>query len=216
MGLGRYGPFANVVVIASALVATFSVFLLKSFGRVRRWTWLTTGAPPFVVTAAARALAVALMAFTYVTISKENYRWFAGSAIVSGLLTFVSIAWFERLRTLYVAQISLVGKDGKQLFRGKTPLYENVVIGRESELRDQAKADLEKARRKSGGLSVLEFMRGYGATRLNDPEALWDAALLAGRRSALSITLMVTFLLGVMALFWSAFIIDVTTNTTSP
>jgi hypothetical protein len=73
MDLDKYGPFMNVVAVASALVATFSMLLLKMFGGIQRWTWLTSGAPSFVVTAAARSVAVALMALTYIVITKENF-----------------------------------------------------------------------------------------------------------------------------------------------
>src|SRR5260370_39938871 len=93
--LTRFGPFAEVVAIALALVATFSMLLLKMFGSVSRWTWLGTGAPSFLVTAAARVLAVALMAVTYVTISKSNYPWFAAVAVVCGLLGFIVLGWVD-------------------------------------------------------------------------------------------------------------------------
>src|SRR5215468_7422048 len=100
--LTRFGPFAAVVAIALALVATFSMLLLKMFGGVARWTWLASGAPSFLVTAGARILAVALMAVTYVTISKSNYPWFAAVAVVCGLLGFITIARFDRLRERHV------------------------------------------------------------------------------------------------------------------
>jgi hypothetical protein len=103
MSFSQYGPFLNVVTIASALVATFSVLLLKTFGGLKRWTWLTSGAPSFIVTAAARALTVALMAITYVTINKLNYRWFGAGAVLCGAVAFWAIARFERLRERHVA-----------------------------------------------------------------------------------------------------------------
>ncbi|MGA9313526.1 MAG: hypothetical protein WBV77_02735, partial [Solirubrobacteraceae bacterium] len=62
-------------------MATFSMLLLKMLGTVKRWTWLVGGSPPFVITAAARMLAVALMAVTYVTIGKSNYGWFGAAAV---------------------------------------------------------------------------------------------------------------------------------------
>ncbi len=34
MDIAQYGPFANVVAVALALVATFSVLLLKMLGRI--------------------------------------------------------------------------------------------------------------------------------------------------------------------------------------
>jgi len=209
MDLNRYGPFANVVALASALIATFSILLLKALGSVRRWTWLTSGSPPFLVTAAARVLAVALMAITYVTINKSNYRWFGAAAVVSGVLGFASIVRFDRLRKFHIMQIPLVGTDGKPLVdRKQKPLQENVVVGLESNLRPEAKAALAEGRKYKGGVSLRQFMSGYGAQRVNDPEALWDSALLADTSSSLTMTLMFVVLLGVMTLFWSAFTIE--------
>src|SRR5579864_6144868 len=98
MHLEKYGPFANVVVLASALVATFSILLLKMLGRMNRWTWLASNLPSFLVTAGARALAISLMATTYVLIDKANYLWFAGAAIASGIVCFASIVSFDKLR----------------------------------------------------------------------------------------------------------------------
>jgi hypothetical protein len=209
MNLGRYGLFANVVVIASALVATFSGLLLKMLGGVKRWSWLASGSPPFLVKAGARVVAVALMAITYVTINNSNYRYFGGAAVVLGLLGFAAIVRFDRLRKLHVVAVPMVGADGKPLLdKKKKPLEQNVVVGLESQLRDEARVALADARKKKGGLSVRQFMSGYGAQRVNDPEALWDSALLAGLSSSLTTTLMWILLLAVMTLFLSAFVID--------
>jgi hypothetical protein len=210
MSFGKYGPFADVVAIASALVATFSMLLLKTLGRVKRWTWLASEAPPFLVTAGGRVLAVALMAVTYVTISKSNYGWFAAAAILCGVLGFIAIARFDRLRERHVVQVPVVGEDGKELLDRKNEgVQRNVVVGLERDMRDDARAALAEARRKTPGLSVRQFMSGFGPQRLNDPEALWDSALLANTRSSLTITLMCIVLLGVMAVFLAAFIIEV-------
>src|SRR4051812_35584717 len=127
MDLTRFGPFAVVVAIALALVATFSTFLVKMIGTVRRWTWLSSGAPSFMVTAAARGLAVTLMAVTYVTINKTNYRWFAVVAVVCGLLMFVTIARFDRLRERHVIQIPITGPKGQQIGE------KNIVVGFEQD-----------------------------------------------------------------------------------
>lgn len=205
-----YGPFANVVGIASALVALFSTLLLKMVGGLKRWTWLVSGSPPFVVAAAARVLAVALMAVVYVTINKANYRWFAAAAILCGILGFVAIVRFDHQRRLYVVQIPLVNKEGAPLLDHRNiPLQQNVVIGLESNLRDEAKAALAEARAKKGGLSLRQFMSGYGAQRVNDPENLWDPVLLANTSSSLATTLMLVVLFGVMTVFVSAFVIEV-------
>jgi hypothetical protein len=213
MDFGRYGPFANVVGIASALVATFSVLLLKMFGNLKRWTWLASGAPPFLITAAARILLVALMAFTYVTISKSNYGWFVGGAIVCGILGFIAVAMFDHLRERHVVAIPMVGADGKPLRdRRKREVRQNVVVGSEPDLRNDVKTALARARKKNPGLSVLQFMSGFGAPRLNDPEALWERSLLANIRSRMTITLMCAVLFGVMAVFLAAFVIEIFTR----
>jgi len=209
MDLSRYGPFANVVALASALVATFSILLLKMLGRVKRWTWLTSGTPSFLVTAAARMLAVALMAVTYVIIDKSNYLWFGGAAILAGILGFAAVVRFDSLRKLHIVTIPLVDADGKPLTDKKHRVLEqNVVIGQEGDLRPEAKAALAEARKTRGGLSVRQFMSGYGAQRVNDPEALWDPALLVKINSRLTTTLMGIVLLSVITVFWAAFTIE--------
>jgi hypothetical protein len=81
--------------------------------------------------------AVALMAVTYVTISKSNYGWFAGAAVLCGVLGFVAVARFDRLRERHVVPIAMVGADGKPLLdRRKQVVQQNVVVGLESDLRD--------------------------------------------------------------------------------
>src|SRR3546814_6845350 len=86
MDLGQYGVFANIVAIACALVATFSVMLLKMLGSFKRWAWLVPETPPFLATAGARILAVAVMATTYISIDATNYRWFGLAAVILGVL----------------------------------------------------------------------------------------------------------------------------------
>jgi hypothetical protein len=152
------------------------------FGNLKRWTWLASGAPPFLVTAAARILVIALMAFTYVTISKSNYGWFVGGAILCGILGFIAVAMFDHLRERHVVPIPMVGVDGKPLRdRRKREVRQNVVVGSEPDLRDDMKTALARARKKNPGLSVLQFMSGFGAPRLNDPEALWE--VLVGKHT---------------------------------
>ena len=209
MDPSEYGPFANLVAAASALAATFSVLLLKAVGRVRRWTWLSGGSPPFLVTAGARFLAVALMALTYVTIDQSNYGWYGAGAVLCGMLGFVAIAQFDRLTKLHIASVPLVGPDGQPLHDAKNrPASQNVVIGLEKDLRPEARTALEAARATKGGISIRQFMSGYGSQRVNDPESLWDPELLVAISSRLTVTLMAILLLGVMTLFWAAFTIE--------
>ncbi len=212
MHLSEYGPFANVVAIAGFLVATFGILLLKALGRMNRWTWLAGSdqAPGFLVAGGARILAVALMAMTYVTIDAKNYLWFGGSAIIFGIIGFYMVARFDKLRKLYVLQVPLVGPGGSPLLNKKgKPTFASVVIATEDKMRDQAKQALAAARQKSGGVSIGQFMSGYGATKVNDPEALWDRPVLVENSTKLTRTLMYLTLCGVMALFVASFAIDV-------
>lgn len=207
MDPSQYGPFANIVALAGALVAVFGVLLLKMLGGVRRWTWLAADSPPFLVAAGARVLAVALMAVTYVTIDSSNYRWFGLAAVIAGVLGFISVARFDRLRKLHVAPVPLVGPDGKPLQdeRG-APLFNNLVIGSEEQLRPEAAAALKAAREREG-VSLRKFMSGYGSP-VNDPEALWDRGVLAGIANKLTTSLMHVVLLAVMTVFLAAFVIE--------
>jgi hypothetical protein len=209
MHLGKYGPFADIVALASALVATFSGMLFKMLGRLSRWTWLTSGAPTFLVSAAARMLAVALMAATYVLIDGTNYLWFAAAAILSGILGFSLIVNFDKLRKIHIAAIPQVGPDGKALKdKSGREITVNAVIGTETDLRPEAKDAFNAARKRAGGLSLRQFMAGYGAQRVNDPEALWDSTLLAEISNKLTTRLMLITLSAVMTLFWAAFTIQ--------
>jgi hypothetical protein len=208
MDPSQYGPFANVVALAAALVAVFGVLLLKMLGGLKRWAWLAADSPPFLVAAGARVLAVALMAVTYVTINSSNYRWFGVAAVVSGGLGFISVVRFDRLRKLHVAPVPLVGANGEALQdEHGVPLVTNVVIGTEQQLRSEAAAALAAAR-KRGGISLRKFMSGYGSP-VNDPETLWDRTILAGLGNKLTSSLMHVVILAVMTVFLAAFVIDV-------
>jgi hypothetical protein len=109
-----------------------------------------------------------------------------------------------------VATIPQVGPDGKQLLdRKRKTINQNVVVGTEADLREDARTALVAARKKTPGLSVRQFMSGFGPQRVNDPEALWDSNFLADIRSNMTITLIYAVLLGVMALFLAAFTIEI-------
>ena len=130
-----------------------------------------------------------------------------------GVLGFLTIARFDHLRKLHVLKIPLVGEDGQQLLDAKgEPRYENVVIGSEAELNSTAKKDFKAARKRTGGLSLRQFMSGYGANKVNDPEALWDPSLLAMKSNTLTMMLMCVVLLAVMAVFLAAFVIEASSH----
>lgn len=209
--MDKYGPFVNVVAIALALVATFSTLLLKMLGNIKQWAWLISGSPSFLVTAGARIVAVVIMAITYVTINNSNYVWFEVVAALIAVFGFWSVVRFDHLRKIHIVPIPLVGKNGKQLVdKNKNPRFENVVIGLESQLRPEAKAAFNKAIKQRGGLSLVQFMGGYGSTKLNDPEALWEREILAAISNKLTTTLMFIVLSAVTALFLAAFVIEIT------
>src|ERR1700744_2340447 len=112
MFLHKYGPFAQIVLIASALLATFSVLLLKMMGRLSQWTFLVADSPSFIVTAGARFVALILMASVYATINENNYLFFAAAAIVCGFVGLFFILRFNKARILYTVKIPLVGRHG--------------------------------------------------------------------------------------------------------
>lgn len=208
--MDKYGPFANIVGLASALVATFGWLLLKMLGNIKQWIWLTNGSPSFLVKAGPQMVAVGLMGITYVTINRSNYVWFGIAAILIGGFGFWSVARFDRLQKLHIVPIPLIGKNGQQLVDKKDKTrFKNVVIGLESQLRPEAKAAYDDAQKQYGGLSLPQFMSGYGAHKVNDPEALWDREILADISNKLSVTLMYIVLSAVMALFLAAFVIEV-------
>ena len=208
--MDKYGPFVNIVAIALALVATFSTLLLKMLGNIKQWTWLTSGSPSFLITTGAKMLALILMAITYVAINDSNCLWFGIGAVLIGSFGFWSVVRFDHLRKLHIVSIPLIGKNGQQLVDNKNnPRFENVVIGLESQLRPEANTALEEARKQKGGLSLTQFMAGYGAQRVNDPEALWDRGILAAISNKLSVILMCIVLSAVMVLFLAAFIVEV-------
>jgi hypothetical protein len=214
MNPSEYGPFANIVAIACALVATFSALLLKMIGGVKRWSWLSGDSPSFLVSAGARVLAIALMAAIYITINRSNFQFFAVGAIACGVLGFAAIARFDRLRKRHVISIPRVGSDGRQLLdKRKRPMTRNIVIASESQLRPEVSRDLENARRNHGGLSLAQFMSGYGV-QVNDPAALWDHDLLADLANELTKALMYVVLFAVITLFLAAFVIDVAGKST--
>ncbi|GAA1127841.1 hypothetical protein GCM10009630_27110 [Kribbella jejuensis] len=211
--MDKYGPFANIAAIALALVALFSMLLVKMLGSVKKWTWLTDSPPPFLVKAGPQALAIALMVAAYLTAARSNQGWFIAAAIVCGLLCLISIIRFDRDRRTHVVGVPLVGSNGQPLVDGKgRPLVKNVVIGTESNLSEPAKTHLSEARKEKGGVSLVRFMSGYGD--INNPEDLWERNLLARIGTRLTTTLMAIILFAVLTLFLAALLVDITQRAT--
>src|SRR3546814_14736110 len=89
---------------------------------------------------------------------------------------------------------ALLDQDGE-------PVAKSVVVGREDQLRSEAAAALKTARRR-GGVSLKQFMSGYGSP-VNDPAALWSENLLASISRRLFVLLMFVVLFAVLPLFIS-------------
>ena len=212
MELNDYGPFANIVAIIFALVATFSVSLVKMLGKVRRWTWLVADAPPFLVTGGARVLAVAVMAVAYITIDESNYQSYRAAPVLTGFVCLLSVVYFDRLRRRYVVQVPIVNKNGGALSGARArPRHINVVIGPEDQLFPDAARSLKSARARYGGVSLRKFMSGYGSP-VNDPQALWPMEILARIGNRLTLALLVVILFAVMTAFLSALVIVASTQ----
>ena len=209
MDMDRYGPFADTVVIVLALVATFSVVLLKVFGKVNRWTWLVGESPSFVVTGAIRALTLALMAVVFLSVDDGTYRWFLAGAVVLGVATLVLVVLFDRERRVHVVGRPILTREGQPLRRGGRVVTDNLVIGTEDTMREQAREDYAAAREQTRGLSLESFLAGYGVDDVYDTDAVWDRRTLSEVASRLSLLLMGAFLSGVLAVFVAALCIAV-------
>lgn len=214
MNASQYGPFAAVIAIAAALVASFSLLLLKSIGRLARWTWLIDNSPPFLVTAGSRALAVVLIALVFVLINHNNYLVFIGAALIFGVLAFIFIGWFDYLRKVHIIRIAIVGKNGAQAVDGKgDPLFQNIVIGTEQDMRPETATVLADARKNAPALSLTDFLAGIApGGKTNNPETLWTRQYLAAVSNKLTMILMGIVLCAVMALYIAASVVEVSTR----
>jgi hypothetical protein len=209
MDLTQYGPFATVVAVAAALIATFSLTLLKMIGDAAKWTWMVQNTPPFLVTAGARAIAVGLIAATFLSIDKTNYGLFATAAVAFGLLMVVLLAAFDRDRRLHTYAVPDLNANGsvKKDAKGR-PVEKMLVIGSEATLRPEA-AKAFAAARKAKGVSLTGFLGGYGHPRVNDPETAWTREELAGIANRMTLMLVVIMLSAVMALYLAASAIEI-------
>lgn len=206
MHASEYGPLAEVIAIAASLLAAFSLLLLRAVGRVAQWTWLIEETPPFLVTAGARAVAVALIAAAFILIDTTNFRWFIALAASFGVATFLLIGHFDRLRRTYTCKIPVLKEDGSQAIDKKGgPINKIVTIGSVGNMNPNAK----EAYTKITGISLCKFMSGYGANEVNNPAAIWDQGLLAEIANKMTMTLMGILLSAVMALYLAASTIEV-------
>jgi hypothetical protein len=206
----HYGPFGTVIAIAAALAAVFSLLVLKSFGGIQQWVWLTEETPPFVVTVPTRAVAVVLIAGTFVLISRQNASLFLYAAGGFGLIAFVLVAWFDRYRRIHTYAVPLLSGDGQQAFdpHGR-PRSRHLAIGLESNMRPNVRKIFEELREEHPALTIEQFLAGFGVSKTNDPNTAWDKALLADVASTMTLTLMTALLCGIMALYIAASVVEV-------
>lgn len=179
-----------------------------------KWSFLIDNSPPFLVKTGARALAFALIAVTFVLISRDNYPAFAVLAVFCGAATFWLITRFDRMRKVHIFGVPLLQASGAQATdRDGKPLFKNIVIGTEQDMMPDAKEIFVEARRKRPGLSFLEFMGGFGGANTNNPESIWTRNHLADISNKMTTTLMAILLFAVMALYESASVVEVITRT---
>ena len=204
----QYGPFEDIVKVAGALVATFSLFYEKMLGSIKRLSWLTKDSPTFLVTGGAKVLTLAAMVIIYVTIDTDNWCFFAAGMVVIAVFCCINIIRFDLLRRHHVVAVPNVGPDGSQLRdRRQKELYTYLVIGTECELKTKVADSLNNARKCDPGLTLVQFMAGYGTRAVNNPEALWDRCILAELAHRLTRTLMYVVLSSVLTLFLAANVI---------
>jgi hypothetical protein len=209
----QFGPFAIVVGVAFALVAVFTALVPRMLGNLEKWTYLTSDSPTFLVRGGAQIAAVAAIGVTYVFIDKSNYRWFLWLVLVMGAIGLACVIRFDRLRKIHVVQIPLVGNDGQQLTGPKgEQRWKNVVIGDEDQMLPAAAEALKQARTAEPVLSVVDFMSGFGVSRVNQPENLWERRVLAKISNRLTTLIMFIILAAVLALFWAALVVTLATS----
>lgn len=209
MNVEDYGPFAEVIAVATALLAVFSLLVVKAVGKVKNWTWLA-GDPPLLVTVGARALAVVCIALTFVLINKMNYLLFGVGAFVIAALAIGLIVRFDWLRKIHTYSVPMLNADGTQAQGpdGK-PSFQNLVIGTEDTMRPDAKKALAKARKEHGPISLTDYLSGSGGTNLNNPGANWSREELARISSNFTLILMGIVLATVLALYLAASVVQV-------
>ncbi len=203
MDLNDYGPFAAVVAIAAALVSTFALLLIKSVGRLKKWTWLIHDAPDFLVAAGARAFAVGMIALTFLTINSSNALFFSlGSIIFAGTMVYL-VSKFNKMRKIHIHGIPVSDADGTHAVdKDGNKKYEYIIIGTESTMNSQSKGDFININKQYGPTSLDDFISGLPTPY--DVKAVWSPEHLAEIGNRLTMLLMGIVLCGVMALYLAA------------
>jgi hypothetical protein len=204
----KFGPFANIAALVGILVALFAFLVPRAIGSLSNWTYLAGGTPSFLVGAAGRVISVVVIALSFVLINKTNALYFGGAAIVVAVAAAFFIVRFNRSRLLWTTGVTKVRANGQPLKdkKGKD-VIETLVIGTESEMRDDAKKDYERARKAHGGISLARFMAGNGQS-INDPGAIWPNEVLVDHQTALTTGLIYIVTFSVLALYLAALVLD--------
>jgi hypothetical protein len=207
--MSEFGPFVHIMALVAALGAVFASLVVQSIGPLERWTNLVDDSPTFLIAAGPRLLAVALIAGSYIWATTLGSEVFAVLAVLAAVLGYLAIRAFDKLRRSHVVGVPIVGSGGQQARGAKGRLrFRNVVVGSDDALTEQAKRDYRTARERHAGLSLTEFMSGYGSPP-NNPESLWPKAVLVRIQMSITGRLMQAVVAGVMTLFWAALAIDI-------
>lgn len=204
MNLADYGPFAAAIAMAAALAASFGFLLTKAVGRHADWRWLSGDPPKVLLRTAAKAPVIALIAWTYATITADNANTFLIFAVVLGVGTAALAVYLQHLVHLHVVDVPVTGPDGKQALDSKhNPMSRRIFIGTERSMLDTARVDYREARAQRGALSIPQFLSGYGNPPY-DPEAAWSRSTIAAVRIRMCMFALATVLAAVMSLYLAA------------
>ena len=199
-----YGPFTAALAMVACLAISFGFLLTKAVGRLADWNWLSGKPPEVLQRTAVKALAIALIAFTYVKLEADNADAFLILAVLLGVLTAVLAFYLQRLVHVHVEKVPVTGHNGQQdMDDDGNPMFQPTFMGSELNMRTAARAAYRKAKKQDGSISLAQFMSGYG-TPPNNPQAIWSRYTLAAVRTRLHLFALATVLTAVMTLYVAA------------
>ena len=204
MDLSDYGPFATIIAMAAALAVSFGFLLTKAVGRLADWIWLSGDPPTALLRIAAKAPAIALIAWTYRTLDANNADAFLLSAVVLGILTAGLAIYLQRLIHVHVENVPVTGPCGQQAVDANgNPMFRPIFIGTEAEMLTDPRRAFRGAKGQDSSLSVVQFISGYGTPPYN-PQAVWSRSTLAAVRTRLYVFALATVLAAIMTLYVAA------------
>ena len=204
MDFSVYGPFDTIIAMAAALAVSFGFLLTKAVGRLGDWIWLSGDPPTVLLRTAAKAPAIALIAWTYGTLDANNAYAFLLSAVVLGVLTAALAIYHQRLIHVHVVNVPVTGPGGQQAVDANgNPMFTPIFIGTEADMLNGPRQAFRKAKRQDASLSVVQFISGYGTPPYN-PEAVWSRSTLAAVRTRLYVFALATVLAAIMTLYVAA------------